>query len=79
MLAIQGGGYVNIKVPEKFLEKMNVGSESEVEIEFIGDHVELRPVKVKAEEDRTKELISILKNPPEGLTDLKEYNYEDID
>jgi len=70
---------VNIRIPGKFLENMNAVSESEIEIKFIDDHVELHSIKESAGEDKTGNLISILKNPPEGLTDFKEYEYEDID
>ena len=71
--------YVNIKIPESFLERMSAASESEIEIKFIDGHVELRSIKESESEDKTGNLISILKNPPEGLTDFREYEYEDID
>lgn len=65
--------YVNVRIPGKFLEKMSVDSGSEIEVRLIDDHIELHSIKENLKEDKTCDLMSILKNPPGGLTDLKEY------
>ncbi|UZE92142.1 MAG: AbrB/MazE/SpoVT family DNA-binding domain-containing protein [Methanosarcinales archaeon] len=64
-------------IPKRFLKALNIQPDSEIEVELENDHIVIRP-SVGVDKG-AKRLLELLKNPPYGLAEDKEYSYEDID